>query len=245
MANNELSGPTIQTFIARWLMDSTSRRYTYRMVFIPETIGSLVYLSRNLRPMKTRVIGGFNLTCLGDERAYSYLPSRNGGTYSDLVAKHVLSWTDPNYVKHSWLDRGSDERQYCAPGVDLPIASICRTKFREYPEYHTSLDRLGDVVTAKGLDGGYWAIRNAITLIERDRNFKTTVIGEPQMGKRNMYPSLTSKKQNPQTKLMMDFLSLCDGDTSLIDIADRLHTPAWSLYNLIDDLLEKKLIEAS
>ena len=88
------------------------------MVFIPETIGSLVYLSRNLASMKKRVIAGFNLTCLGDERAYSYLPSRNGDTYSDGVAKHVLRWTDPNYVKHSWLDRGSDERQYCAPGVD-------------------------------------------------------------------------------------------------------------------------------
>ena len=173
------------------------------------------------------------------------LPSRNGDTYSDVVAKHVLHWTDPNYVNHSWLDRGSDERQYCAPGVDLPIASIYRTKFHEYPEYHTSLDRLGDVVTADGLDGGYWAIRNAITLIERNRNFKITVLGEPQMGKRNMYPSLSSKKQNPQTKLMMDFLSLCDGNTSLIDIADRLHTPAWSLYDLIDDLLEKELIDAS
>ena len=205
MANNELSGPTIQTFIASWLMGFSSRRYTYRMVFIPETIGSLVYLSRNLASMKKRVIAGFNLTCLGDERAYSYLPSRNGDTYSDGVAKHVLRWTDPNYVKHSWLDRGSDERQYCAPGVDLPIASIYRTKFHEYPEYHTSLDRLGDVVTSDGLDGGYWAIRNAITLIERDRNFKITVLGEPQMGKRNMYPSLSSKKQNLQTKLTMDF----------------------------------------
>jgi aminopeptidase-like protein len=90
------------------------------------------------------------------------LPSRSGGTLSDVIAKHVLKWTDVNYVEYSWFDRGSDERQYCAPGVDLPIASILRTKFEEHPEYHTSLDDLENVVTPNGLDGGYWIIRKAI-----------------------------------------------------------------------------------
>ena len=103
---------------------------------------------------------------------YSYLPSRDGKTISDEIAKHVLYWIDPNFIKYTWLDRGSDERQYCAPGIDLPIASIMRSKYGTYPEYHTSLDNLQDVVTPKGLEGGYWAIRKALELVERNKKFK-------------------------------------------------------------------------
>ena len=166
MANNELSGPTVLTFLAKWLSELKNRNYTFRLIFIPETIGSISYLSKNLEYLK-KVIAGFNISCVGDERSYSYLPSRNGNTISDKVAKHVLKWTDPNYKIYSWLDRGSDERQYCAPGVDLPIASILRTKYGEYPEYHTSLDNLDEVVTPKGLDGGYWILRRAIEALKK------------------------------------------------------------------------------
>ena len=168
MANNELSGPTVLTFLAKWLSELKNRNYTFRLIFIPETIGSISYLSKNLENLKKKVIAGFNISCVGDERSYSYLPSRNGNTISDKVAKHVLKWTDPNYKIYSWLDRGSDERQYCAPGVDLPIASILRTKYGEYPEYHTSLDNLDEVVTPKGLDGGYWILRRAIEALEKN-----------------------------------------------------------------------------
>ncbi len=244
MANNELSGPTVVTFLAKWLQQISETEYSYRIIFIPETIGSITYLSRNYKDMKNKVFAGFNVTCVGDDRAYSYVPSRNGLTISDLIAKHVLKWTDPNFVNYSWFDRGSDERQYCAPGIDLPVASILRSKYGEYPEYHTSLDDLKKVVTPKGLDGGYWAIRRAIEAIERNKTYMISILCEPQMGKRGLYPTLSTKNPKGEIKFMMNFLSLCDGKNSLLEIADRLKVPIWDLYKLVEKLENHNLISS-
>ena len=142
MANNELSGPCVTTYIAKWIEDLKKRRFTYRIIFVPETIGSITYLSKNLDVMKKSIICGFNVSCIGDDRAYSFIPSRNGKTISDFVGRHILKWIDKNFVEYKWTDRGSDERQYCAPFIDLPVASIMRTKYGSYDEYHTSLDDL-------------------------------------------------------------------------------------------------------
>lgn len=245
MANNELSGPTVVTYLAKWLSELKQRDYTYRIVFIPETIGSITYLSLNQDYMKKNVFSGFNVSCVGDDRAYSYLPSRNGNTISDKIAKHVLKNTDPYYKTYTWFDRGSDERQYCAPGIDLPIASIMRTKYGQYPEYHTSLDDLENVVTPTGLDGGYWALRRAIEAIEKNKKYSVTVLCEPQMGKRGLYPTLSTKKSDEQVRLMMHLISLCDGHSSLLDIAESLGTPVWDLYDLIDTLVGHKLLEVN
>jgi aminopeptidase-like protein len=242
MANNELSGPTVVTFLAKWLLEKKKPEYTYRIVFVPETIGSITYLSQNYKDMKNKIFAGFNVSCVGDDRAYSYLPSRKGNTISDLIAKHVLKWIDPNFVVYNWLDRGSDERQYCAPGIDLPIVSILRTKYGQYSEYHTSLDNLENVVTPQGLNGGYWALRRAIEAIERNKKYKVTVFCEPQMSKRGLYPTLSEKKRIKQVNLMMDFISLCDGSASLLEIAEVLNVPIWDLYDLANNLQSHNLI---
>ena len=244
MANNELSGLTVVTFISKWLQEIRNTNFSYRIIFIPETIGSITYLSSNYKEMKKKIFAGFNVSCVGDDRAYSYLPSRNGKTISDLIAKHVLKWIDPNFVEYSWLNRGSDERQYCAPGIDLPIASIFRTKYGEYPEYHTSLDNLENVVTPEGLEGGYWAIRKAIEAIERNKNYKTTVLCEPQMSKRGLYPTLSIRNRIKKVNLMMNFISFCDGKSSLLEIADKLNMPIWDLYDLADELYSHNLIHS-
>ncbi len=245
MANNELSGPTVVTFLAKFLQEIGETDYSYRIIFIPETIGSITYLSHNYKDMKNKIFAGFNVSCIGDERAYSFIPSRNGKTISDLIAKHVLKWIDPNFIEYSWLDRGSDERQYGAPGIDLPIASILRTKHGKYPEYHTSLDNLENVVTPKGLDGGYWAIRKAIEAIERNKNYKATILCEPQMGKRGLYKTLSKKGRDEEVDLMMNFISLCDGQTSLLKIAENLNIPIWELYDLVDKLKSHSLIDVN
>ena len=217
MANNELSGPVVTTALARWLTSIKNRRYTYRIVFIPETIGSIVYLSRNLEHLKRHVVAGFNVTCIGDDRCYSYLPSRAGNTLSDRAALHVLKHIDPEYKQYTWLDRGSDERQYCAPGIDLPIATIMRSKYGQYPEYHTSLDDL-NVITPRGLEGGYNALRQAILLIENNVFLRVTVFGEPQLGKRGLYPTLSTKESGDQVRAMMNLISYCDGKHTLLGV---------------------------
>ena len=125
----------------------------------------------------------------------------------------------------------------------MPIASILRTKFEEYPEYHTSLDDLEIVVTPKGLNGGYWVLRKAIEAIEKNKIYKTTILCEPHMSKRGLYPTLSTKKTLKQINLMMDFISLCDGKTSLLEIADRLNIAIWDLYDILDKLKEHKLIK--
>jgi len=242
MANNELSGPVVTTFIAKWLMLQKNRKYTYRIIFIPETIGSIAYLSQNILQLKDQVIAGYNITCIGDDRAYSYLPSRHGDTVSDNVAKHVLKWIDPNYIKYNWNDRGSDERQYCAPGVDLPIATIMRTKYGMYEEYHTSLDNLVDVVTSSGLAGGFDALKKSLEAIERNSFPKVTVLCEPQLGKRGLYPTISTKESGKSVRLMMNLITWSDGKNSLIEIANKCGVPVWDLYLILDSLIEHQLI---
>lgn len=242
LANNEISGPVVLTAISKWIESLQKRKYTYRIIFIPETIGSLVYLSRNLSHLKNKVIAGFNLTCIGDDRAYSFLPSRNGQTISDKIGRHVLSNIDGNFIEYTWLERGSDERQFCAPGIDLPIATIMRTKYGEYPEYHTSLDNLDEVVTAQGLQGGLNAVQKSIEVLENNSFPKVTVLGEPQLGKRGLYPSLSIKGSGVSVRNMMNLITFSDGTLNLLEIAMKMGVPVWELYETIEILVSAKLI---
>lgn len=242
MANNELSGPTVTTHLARHLINKKNK-FSYRIVFIPETIGSITYISQNLEKLKSNVVAGFNVTCVGDNRAYSYLPSRNGATISDIAAQHVLTHICPQYKSYKWTDRGSDERQYCAPGVDLPIASIMRTKYGQYDEYHTSLDDLINVVNPEGLEGGYNALLLAIEALEKNCYPRVSVLCEPQLGKRGLYPTLSTKSSGTEVRLMMDLITWSDGTKSLFEIADLCECPIWDLYPIVDKLTKHGLLE--
>ncbi|MDX2481637.1 MAG: DUF4910 domain-containing protein [Desulfuromusa sp.] len=242
MANDQLSGPVVATALAKWLSSQERLRYSYRIVFIPETIGSIVYISRNLTELKQRVIAGFNISCVGDERCYSYLPSRAGNTVSDQAAQHVLKYIDKDYIKYTWLDRASDECQYCSPGVDLPMASIMRSKYGVYPEYHTSLDDL-NFVTPVGLAGSLLALKTSIEIIENNYTFKTTSPCEPQLGKRGLYPTLSTKSSSDQMRAIMSLISYCDGSKSLLEIADIIDQPFWKVQGWVNKLREHDLLQ--
>lgn len=242
MANNEISGITVLTFLTKYIL-SKKNYYTYRIVFAPETIGSIVYLGKNLKKMKKNIFAGYVLTCLGDERNYSFLPSKYGNTLSDKVAKHVISRISKKFKIFNWRDRGSDERQYCAPGIDLPIASVMRTKYGCYPEYHTSLDRFDTVVTKKGLEGGLDFTKKIIDALENNFYINYKILCEPNLGKRGLYPKISKKNNyNDEIKNIRDILSWADGKTTLIDIAEMINVPIWDLYNIVKNLSKKKLI---
>ncbi len=241
MANNELSGPCVAIYLAKWLSELEQRHYTYRIVFVPETIGSITYLSRNLEILKRNVIAGFNLTCVGDNRTYSYLASRYGNTLADKVAQNVLSFVYPEYKRYSYICRGSDERQYCAPGVDLPLCSIMRSKYGEYPEYHTSADDL-TIISPEWLNGSYNVYTQCIKALENNKIYRTKCLCEPQLGKRGLYPTISYKGSADEVKATMDFMAYADGKNDLIDISNKINVPVWELYPIIENLMKADLL---
>lgn len=242
MANNELSGPVLASQLAKFVR-SKDRYFTYRFVFIPETIGSLLYLQENLHELKKSLLAGFVLTCVGDDRGYSYVPSRGGNTVADRMALRVAAELELNIQKYSWLDRGSDERQYCSPGIDLPVCSVMRSKYGAYPEYHTSLDRLGTVVTRDGLGGSLRYYRALISAFEGERFPRTNQLGEPQLGRRGLYPNLSQKAGFPgKTRLVLDILSLSDGRTSITEMQEILEVPMKTIEEILELLAAHELV---
>jgi aminopeptidase-like protein len=242
MANNETSGITVNTFLAK-ILSKKKTYYSYRFVFLPETIGSIAYLSKNLKKMKAKIIAGFNITCVGDERSFSLLLSKYGNTFTDFIAKKNFKILKGKKRIYSWNDRGSDERQYCSPFIDLPICSLMRSKYGEYKEYHNSLDQLGSVVTNKGLSQSIEVYKKIIEDIEKS-NFPTSVKKcEPFMTKYNLYNTLKKNKFKINPRKIMDYLSWCDGKNSSEMIKEKINVSKLFEKDIFKVLLKKKLIK--
>ena len=242
MANNEVSGPVLVTWLVKWLK-SLDRKLSYRIVIVPETIGSIAYLSRNLPQMKKNTIAGFVLTCVGDDRAYSYLETRKGDTLADRVMKNVLGFVHPEYKTYSFLERGSDERQYNAPGVDLPVCDFCRSKYGEYPEYHTSADDM-NLISPGGFQGSFDVMKQVIMALEYNGYYRVTCLCEPQLGKRGLYPTESRKGIYKEVKKLTNLIAYADGTEDLIDISNRIGVPVEELIPNVDKLCEAGLFEA-
>ena len=223
MANNELSG----SLVSLSLIDYFKKRKldkTLRFIFIPETIGSIVYISENFKKIKKNFIGGYNLSCIGDERKYSCVLSKYQNSITDKCLLEAYKKLKIKFTKYSFLKRGSDERQFNYPGVDFPMATISRSKFFEYPEYHTSLDNF-KLVTKKGIYGGFKVAKEAIDIFQKKIIPITTTICEPRLSKRGLHKNISIKSNysyKNNIKNLLSFLQYSDGTNDLGQIADYL-----------------------
>ena len=242
MANNELSGPALATCLAKWI-SSQNNRYTYRFVFAPETIGPLVYLSKNLEHLRTNTIAAFNLTCVGDDLAVSYSPSKSSDTLTDRIAEHVLRHRAPGYITYDFANhRGSDERQYCSPGVDLPMVSIMRSRYGDYAGYHNSLDNL-DLVSPQGFQTSFDLHKDCITVLESNKVYSTTIIGEPQLSRRNLMQQFGGEvSMNHWRMLIQNILMFCDGSRDLIGVAEKVGEYMIDLLPVVEMLKREALL---
>ena len=221
MANNELSGPIVSMGLINYFKKKKLNK-TLRFIFIPETIGSICYLSKNLKLLKQNVIGGFNLSCVGDERQHSCMFSKYKNSPSDYALKEAYKKLKiRKYKVYSFLKRGSDERQFNSPGIDLPITSIFRTKYGEYPEYHTSLDNF-KIVTLRGVKGGFDVAKKSIQILLETIYPKSRIFCEPQLSKRGLYETLSLKNNLYESKKFLDFLQFSDGKNSIKNISKNI-----------------------
>lgn len=240
MVNNELSGIVLCYALAE-ILRRRENPYSFRILFLPETIGSIYYLSRHLQELKNTCIAGFVLTCIGDDRNYSVLHSRAGNNLADRAARHILTHYYQGFKEYSYLERGSDERQYCAPNVDLPFCTLMRTKFGSYPEYHTSLDNF-NLVSQQSFADSLQYVWRILRTLEINGVYQNAILCEPQLGKRGLYPTLSTKDSINQIKDMRNLLMYCDGKKDLLEIAEICGINLLEMQEWIEKFLTHQLL---
>jgi aminopeptidase-like protein len=221
LANNELSGPIAAAFLYRRLAAWPERRLTYRFVFAPETIGALAYLSMRGDLLRQRLAAGYVVTCVGLDTHFTYKRSREGDSLADRAAAYALKHLSGAYELRDFSPVGSDERQYCSPGFNLPVGSLMRGVYGEYPEYHTSLDNKS-LISFEALQGSIDAYESICRVLDQNLTFKSLYpYGEPQLGRRGLYPTLSTADQRRHVEALMWVLNMADGDNDLLSIAER------------------------
>jgi aminopeptidase-like protein len=232
LANDNLSGLAIVTELIRGLMDRP-HRLSYRFILIPGTIGSITWLARNEARLG-KIKAGLVAVNLGDPGMMQYKRSRQGKAGIDRAVEHVLKAQGDHRI-HDFSPYGYDERQFCSPGIDLPVGCLSRTPYGQFPEYHTSADNL-DLVRPEALEHSLSTFRAVFALLERDGIFlNLSPKGEPQLGRRGLYAAIGGRSDGQDFQMaMLWVLNLSDGAHSLLDIAERAALP----FALIADAAE-------
>jgi aminopeptidase-like protein len=244
LANNELSGPLALAFLYKTLAAKPDRHYTYRFAIVPETIGSIAYLTLRGGHLKRKMIAGYQLTCVGDAGDFTYKSSRRGDSLSDRAARLFLMGRSHRLEKFDPSD-GSDERQYSSPAFNLPIGSLMRTMYGKYPQYHTSLDNK-DIISFEALSGTIKAYEAIVGIIDNNETYlNRSPHGEPQLGKRGLYPSVGQVSLDEYVRAMMWVLNLSDGEHDLIAIAEKSGLRIDMLLKVIGELKKHGLLETA
>lgn len=253
LANNELSGPLVLMLLHGRIAKWPRRRLTYRFVLAPETIGSIAYLSRHGDELRERAVAGLVLTCLGGPSGrLRYKTSRRENALVDRVVATLAEMEQIDIQPFSPIG-GSDERQYCSPGFNLPIGQVCRNVYGEYDGYHNSLDTkefMGIEALVRSVDSIERILRN-LEIAGRFENLSP--FGEPQLGRRGLYPNVNSAKNwllSSDTHMdgrqflncMLMILNYSDGSTDMLDIAKRCNVDLEMLIPVIEKLESQKLL---
>ncbi len=240
LANDNLSGITVATRLAQ-LVAKTTHRYSYRFLFIPGTIGAITWLSRNPESSK-RIRHGLVLTCIGDRNSFHYKKSRQENAEIDRAVAHVLKHSDPSAKLLPFSPYGYDERQFCSPGFNLPVGCLMRSVWGTFPEYHTSMDNL-HLLDPESLIGSLKVCASIFDLLESNRRFKNLApFGEPQLGRRGLYPSMGGISPEKELHARLWTLNLSDGNHSLLDIAERSGLPFDIVCESAELLFQKGLL---
>ncbi len=246
LASNELSGPLVTAFIYNKLKEQKNLKYTYRFIFVPETIGSIYSLSIKGEYWKKNLKAGFVVTCIGDDGKFTYKRSRIGNSLPDKIVETILNQTENEFNIVDFFPSGSDERQYCSPGFNLPVGSLMRTMYGKYPEYHTSADNK-DYISFESMEKSITKYLEVIKLLEKNEKYVNKIpYCEPQLGKRGLYPTLGSQKETDKKDFvmaMMWILNLSDGENDLISISEKSKIPVKTLIPIIDNLIENGILE--
>lgn len=222
LANNELSGPLVTAFLCRRLAAMPKRRFTYRFAFLVETIGAIAYLHRYGELFRDKLLAGYVITCTGNDTPFSYKRSRVENSIANRAAELTLTEKYGDDFRIEEFDPiGSDERQYCSPGFNLPVGSLMRTKYGTYNEYHTSEDNR-DFISFEAMTEAVNTYFDICQALEMNRKYKNTIsYCEPQLGKRGLYPSLGIRTNVKAVEAISWFLNLADGEYDLLDMAKK------------------------
>lgn len=244
MANNELSGPLVQAFLYQIINELPNRKYTYRFVFAPETIGIIHYLSKHGEYLKNNLQAGYVLTCCGDAGDFTYKRSRRINSEADKIAEHILKHSKRKHRVIPFAIGGSDERQYCSPGFNLPVGSIIRTKYQEYDEYHTSLDNK-DFISFDAMVETINFILDVVKGLEINEKYKGVIQHcEVQLGRRNLYTNIGGvKNRSNEISNRLHFLNYADGEHTLLEIAELSNQCMLQFEDEIQLLRKHQLIE--
>jgi len=271
MINNELCGPSILTYIAKFFLKKKNKiNLSLRIVFFPETIGSIAYLNKKIHELKNNFYAGYHITCFGDKGPFSLITSKYNNSISDVVAKKLLK-NKKNKKIYSFKNCGSDERQYNYPGVNLPVATLTRSLFGKYKEYHTSLDNF-NIISVKSLTDSFNFLKKVINKInteikiddkilntnhlsdstefqkkynkkiKKDFKIKSLTICEPFLTKRKLYRTLSKKTLDTNEQNMFNILYYGD-NLKLSTISNYLKRPFHKLYKVAKNLEKHKLIK--
>jgi aminopeptidase-like protein len=244
LCNDNLSGIAVATYLARHLEQLPQRRFSYRFLFIPGTIGALAWLSRNAETV-SRVRHGLVLALVGDSGPSTYKQSRRGDAEIDRAFEHVLRHSGTEHTIQQFEPLGYDERQFCSPGFNLPMGCLMRTPHGKYPQYHTSADDLS-LVRPESLEDTWTKCVQVIGLLEGNQRYQNlNPCGEPQLGRRGLYSAIGGTQDQGQIEqALLWVLNFSDGRHSLLDIAQRAELPFALVRRAADLLFEHQLLRS-